>query len=207
MDIRCNKVFDIRNCRIPYDVPYYLDTNIWYWLTYPRVTFRNAIQLQKATDYTSFISNLQMKNVELCSTIFTYSELINIVERNEFDLVKTQYQNKKHFRKDSDKRRDTVEIIANVLEQVDEFSTPDKVVQILDYIKAETLIQGLNSTLLDGNDLIVGMLTKENEIVNIISDDSDFGTLDGINLFTLNEEVIESAKEQGKLAEIDLVNH
>lgn len=43
------------------------------------------------------------------------------------------------------------------------------------------------------------MLTKENEIVNIISDDSDFGTLEGINLFTLNSEVISTAKAQGKL--------
>lgn len=200
MDIKCDKVFDISERKIPYDEPYYLDTNIWYWLTYPRVTFRNDVQLKKATDYTSFISSLQTKDVELCSTIFTYSELINIVERNEFNLVKRQYHSKKHFRKDLTKRKDTLEIIANVLEQVDEFSTPDKVVQILDYIKAETLIQGLNSTLLDGNDLIVGMLTKENEIVNIISDDSDFGTLGGINLFTLNAEVIKAAREQGRLA-------
>lgn len=200
MDIKCNKVFDINNCQIPYDVPYYLDTNIWYWLTYPRVTFRNESQKQKAIIYTSFISNLQINNSELCSTVFTYSELINIVERNEFDLVRANYQhNRKNFRKDMGKRKDTVEIIANVLEQVDEFSTPNKVTQIMDYIKAETLITGLNSSLLDGNDLIVGMLTKENEIINIISDDSDFGTLEGINLFTLNTEVIEAARIQGKL--------
>jgi hypothetical protein len=51
----------------------------------------------------------------------------------------------------------------------------------------------------DGYDLFILESMKNNGVVQVITDDGDFSTVPGIQIFTANRNVIAAARHQGKL--------
>ena len=59
----------------------------------------------------------------------------------------------------------------------------------------------LKSYKVDGYDALLLESMKANRVSKIITDDSDFGTVTGIDVYTCNQVLIEEARAQGKLKE------
>jgi hypothetical protein len=51
----------------------------------------------------------------------------------------------------------------------------------------------------DGYDLFILEAMKNHGVVQVITDDGDFATVSGIQVFTANRNVINSARAQGRL--------
>jgi predicted nucleic acid-binding protein len=60
-------------------------------------------------------------------------------------------------------------------------------------------LQRMATESLDGYDLFLLEAMSEAGIQNIITDDGDYATVPGIQLFTANKNVIKTARHQGKL--------
>ena len=78
---------------------YCLDTNILYWYFYPRANFNNT--KEKEEIYYNFVDTLISDGNPICITSMNLTELINIIEKNEYDLYCKTHPNvsKKEFRK------------------------------------------------------------------------------------------------------------
>ncbi|MDT2816270.1 hypothetical protein P7H55_00170 [Vagococcus lutrae] len=196
-DLKCENIFNIENCTISKGDVFLVDTNIWFWLTYQNASSARGYKPEKVQKYTTFMNEVMNQGAKLHASLITYTEIMNIVERTEFDVFNNiqQQENKKkipkkEFRRNSRLRKDTTLIIKNVIEQIDSLTESKDFVQILDYIDIKKLSIGLENSVLDPSDIVNGYLAKENNVINIISDDSDFYSLEGINLYTANPEVI-----------------
>ena len=77
---------------------YFIDTNALYWYTYPR--FSNNLS-QQATPYYNFIDSLVAANNPLITSIYNISELLNVIEKNEYDIYLNASPDQNHLsRKD-----------------------------------------------------------------------------------------------------------
>lgn len=77
---------------------YFIDTNVLYWYTYPR--FSNNLS-QQATPYYNFIDSLVAANNPLITSIYNISELLNVIEKNEYDIYLNASPDQNHLsRKD-----------------------------------------------------------------------------------------------------------
>lgn len=204
MNIKCNGVFDLNNFRvdaISRKISLYLDTNIWYWLTYP-----GAQEEDQQSSYASFVFNIY-KNTEinLLRSRLIYGELANIIERDKFKKYRENNSSRRHmttkeFRKLQSKREDVVDNVEASLKFMDRITVPDKeFIEVLDYISGDQFVKTLRTTTLDGTDALMANFISQNNVKNIVTDDRDFLTVSGINVFTYNRRALAEAKDHNKL--------
>jgi predicted nucleic acid-binding protein len=75
----------------------------------------------------------------------------------------------------------------------------DPLAVTIDDITATAALNRLQTEKLDGYDLFILESMKNHEVIQVITDDGDFATVSGIQMFTANRNVIAAAKDQGKL--------
>ena len=64
-----------------------LDTNVLYWYTYPRyMIFSKRGTQEHAQSYYDFVDRLVENGNPLLTTRYNITELINIVEKHEYDI-------------------------------------------------------------------------------------------------------------------------
>ena len=205
MQIKCDGIYDLNlfNTNIMHEkVSLYLDTNIWYWLTYEGAN----IESQKPK-YAEFINKIyNHKNFELLYSHLSYGELAHIIEIDKYKKYKETHSNchkVKEFRKVSGEREDVSNSVRASIVFMDKISASDeKFVEVLNYISGEEFVNTLKNTTLDGTDVLMANFISHNAIKNIVTDDGDFLSIEGINVFTYNERSIEEAKKQDKLLSI-----
>lgn len=164
-----------------------LDTNVLYWYTYPRyVEQLSNLNKTRAQYYFDFVDKLVANGNPLITTRYNISELINIIEKHEYSIFcklhpENKY-NKKDFRKISEERQALKKILNTTLSNV------NSVCEIVDFNFTEQVLTDCINTLdkhrCDVFDFAILSYYKENGYLNIISDDSDFRSIDGIRLFT-----------------------
>lgn len=189
--MKTNELFNIETCNMPQNEKILIDTNIWYWMTYPNASQERGFNEEKVNQYVDFINKVKDTN-KLYVSVINYSELINIVERNEYNLYKKVNSlsnlSRKNFRRLETEKERVQRMIFNMLEQIKKTCSAD-FIQILDYIEIEKLKQEMISTYLDANDAINLLLARENEILNVLSDDTDFKDASHINLYTYKDNI------------------
>lgn len=174
---------------------FFLDTNVLYWYTYPRFT---AVSRSKTCDrlrttpYIDFVDKLVSNGNPLFTSIYNISEMLHVIEKNEFDLYRLSHPevdwSLKDFRKIPDERKQIKNNLSTALSNVKNICT------ILDfnftYSILEQFVQELNEHRCDTFDYaILQNCIKENKL-NIVSDDSDFSTMEHIHLYTANATVL-----------------
>jgi predicted nucleic acid-binding protein len=75
----------------------------------------------------------------------------------------------------------------------------DPLAVTIDDMTATAALNRLQTEKLDGYDLFILESMKNHGVVQVITDDGDFATVSGIQVFTANRNVIAAAKDQGKL--------
>jgi predicted nucleic acid-binding protein len=167
-----------------------LDTNVLYWYTYPRYNLdESSGRLKEVQYYYDFVDQLVAAGNPLITTRYNISELINIIEKHEYNIFCKSDSSipytKKDFRRNLEKRRALQKILKTTLNNV------AATCQVIDFSFTEETLAACVDTLdnhrCDVFDFMILDHYKKTNHLNIISDDSDFASVSGITLFTANE--------------------
>lgn len=175
-----------------------VDTNVWFWMTYSKASI-SAKQYQKEL-YPAFVNSSLVAGSTVCRSGLSMAELAHLIEKTEFEIKKRVMKSLtlKEFRHNyPDERSWVIKEVQAAWGQVK--SIADLLVLTIDESTIDDSLISFQSIELDGYDLFVLKTMRLNGVVRIITDDGDFATVPGIQVFTANHNVIESARRQGKL--------
>lgn len=165
-----------------------LDTNILYWTHYSQASDPNLKALPyQVTKYPNFISDLLDNGNTLVTTVLNISELVHVVENSELKIYNTINGcrvKKKDYRKlDSERLHFKSEMNTIMLQLKETYGDQIRIVEITDETVGQ-YIDNIDNNSCDIFDYIVINKLKEEGVVNFITDDKDFLTVDNINLYT-----------------------
>lgn len=170
---------------------FFVDTNVWYWMTY--VASKSFIpkgpKPYQIENYPDFVEQAKNNKAVLYYSPLTLVELTGLIEHAEFEIFKA-YKNEpgfsfKRFRNDEKQRKVVIEELQSAWEQVQQLAVelPAKISDGL----ANEVMDALQKFNIDGYDSLYYYFMKNNNIVNIITDDKDFRGIDGIELYSCYE--------------------
>lgn len=167
-----------------------LDTNVLYWYTYPRYNLQTTNgTIRRSQPYYDFVDKLVADGNPLLTTRYNISELINVIENHEYEIFKKLHPEADYTKKDYrriPKERESLKKILNTT-----LSNVNSVCNIADFNFTEQILVNCVNTLdkhrCDVFDFAILSYYKANNHLNIITDDSDFSSVDGIHLFTAND--------------------
>ena len=167
-----------------------LDTNVLYWYTYPRyMEQEHAGTMHRAQYYYDFVDRLVANGNPLFTTRYNITELINIIEKHEYDIFcalnRDADYSKKDFRRMEDQREGLKRVLKTTLSNV------NNICNTLDFSFNKEIMDNYIDTLTEHRcdvfDFAILSYCKENNFLNIITDDNDFTSIDGIKIYTANE--------------------
>lgn len=202
------EVVDIQNdIPRPSDV-LLVDTNVWLWQTYglpPDPDSRRARKAeQKLKIYTRYLSAALSRNVQLKYCGLILAELTHVIEKAEFEIFKRSNNMgsliPKEYRHNYPNEHALVAgIVWNAWSQVTMLASSADL--MVDETLANTAADRFQQIALDGYDLFLLQAIRNTGIkpVQVLTDDMDYASVPGIQLFTSNWQVIKQARDQGKL--------
>lgn len=192
------KIIDIRTVDINSILPneiFAVDTNVLLWACYNNIShnalngFISEYQIQF---YPKFIKNLIKNGNILYTTNLNVSELCSLIERNEFEIYKyrtrQRFYKKKKYRKIARERRRYKTKLDTTLKILHETYISRVEVVVIPANYDSIFSQAIPIMTCDTFDYAVIEHLKSIGITNYISDDKDFCTIDGINLYTTYED-------------------
>ena len=184
----------------PGDV-FFVDTNVWYWLTYTRcrMAYRGPKPYQ-VNEYPAYIKKVRAAKAKLFTCGLCFSELANLIEKIELDIFRSSRGpiDPKEFRhNEPTERTNVVTEIQNAWAMAKSFGGFVDV--LLDEPITDKACQDISPYPADPSDLFMVENFIKVGISQIITDDGDFATIPGIRVFTANRNVIQTARALGKL--------
>ena len=190
--MKCNSTVDINTfSSFNNSKPYFLDTNVLYWYTYPR--FGGNLKLPRnAVPYYDFVDSLVVAGNPLYTSVYNLTELLNVIEKNEYDLyVKLHPElpyTKKDYRRMPAERSSLKQILKTSISNV------KSICEILSFNFEmnclDSFVEELAEHRCDVFDYAILRNCIDTQKINVISDDSDFSTMEIINLHTANPTVL-----------------
>jgi len=191
-------VVDIRHDTPKQEDVFLVDTNVWYWMTYTKAS-QTAIPYQ-IRNYPRYISRALSSNSQLRKCGLSLEELAHIIEGTErkiFQRTNPDIKTKEYRHNHPAERNNVVTEIQAAWGQVKSMATAIEIT--IDTDSTDRALTRMASEPLDGYDLFILEAVSQAGIVNVITDDGDYTTVPGIQVFTANNNVIETARNQGKL--------
>ena len=197
------EVIDLRSDTPGPGDAFFVDTNVWYWLTYTRYRLAYKPKQPKGyqvKDYPAYIKQARKAKAKLFTCGLCFSELANLIEKNELDIFrmsKGQIEIKEFRHNEQTERNNVVTEIQDAWAMVKSFAGFIDV--LLDEPLTDKVCNDIASAHADLNDLFIVENSIKASVSQIITDDGDFATLAGIWVFTANKNAIQAARDQGKL--------
>lgn len=182
---------------------FFVDTNVWYWLTYTRYRLAYGPKQPRSyqvRDYPTYIKRARAAKAKLFTSGLCFSELANLIERNELDIFrmsKGPIEIKEFRHNEQAERNQVVTEIQDAWSMAKSFAGFVNV--LLDEPLTDKVCHDITSCSADPNDLFMVENSIKAGVSQIITDDGDFATISGIRVFTANRNVIQAAQDQGKL--------
>lgn len=196
-------VVDIRHDLPKPDDAFLIDTNVWYWMTYNRASQTDRPpRSYQVNDYPAYISKAISVKARLHRCELSLAELAHLIERTELEIFAKasgfDKNKKKEFRHNYPlERANILAGIQTTWGQIKSMAAP--VEAIVNETTADAALARFQTQLLEGYDLFILEATAKAGIVQVITDDGDFATVPGIQVFTSNKRVILAAQNQNKL--------
>lgn len=196
------KIVDIRTDTPKDSDVFIVDTNAWYWLFYSRASLTpNGPHAHQLADYLAFLKTAISASAKLHCYGLTFAELAHNIEKAEREIYATHTGNAikpKSYRYDyPNQRLKLVSLINDTWADVLSVST------MLDLNMDNSFMQSaltlFPSAGLDGYDLFMAEAALKSGITQILTDDGDYATVQGLTVFTANTRVIQAAQAAGKL--------
>lgn len=176
---------------------FFVDTNVWYWLTYPPASL--SARPYQINSYPSYVAATITADATLCCSGLSLAELAHRIEREELQLSLYDSNRGKEYRHNYPLER------AKLVSEVQAAWSQIKSIYALqinvtlDEATVDAALTRFSTQCLDGYDLfILESMTKES-VTKIITDDGDYVTVPEIQVFTANQGAIIAARNQGKL--------
>lgn len=199
-DIKAD-VIDIRFDKPKHQDVFFVDTNVWYWLTYSQASV--TAKAYQVKDYPNYFKKIRSVNSQLLRCNLSLAELAHIIEDTEYEIFcdvnkkdPANYPRKEFRHNCAAGRNDVTQEIETAWMQVQQFS--NSIPLTIDEATVTTFITDLKTNKLDGYDLFYLDVLRKNRL-QILTDDGDFATVPGITVFTANLAVIDAARVCGKL--------
>ncbi len=177
----------------------FIDTNIWLMVANPYPTLSLGGNAGKVRVYSDFVNACIKANTPLFTLSLVLSELAHVIEKTNFDIFKQKnnlHLTSKDFRHNyPQERQSVIQDVEGAWEIVNNLSVVLETQ--VDSSVCSNAINLFKTLPLDGYDLFFLENLKMNGINQILTDDADYSTIPGIQVFTFNRNVIETSKNQG----------
>jgi len=196
-------VVDIRTDAPLVTDSFFVDTNVWYWMSYTRASLgKNPPNPQKVVDYPTYIGSAIAAKSRLLRCGLSLAELAHVIEKNEREIYSrtTGFNDRltKEFRHNHPAER--TRVAAEVQTAWDQVKTMSVSIDIpVDDPITNAALTRFQTQPVDGYDLFLLEAITRAGIVQAITDDGDYATVPGIKVFTSNQTVLATAQAQGKL--------
>lgn len=195
------EVVDLRSDAPRPEDAFFVDTNVWYWLTYTRCrTAYRGPRPYQVNEYPAYIKRARAAKAKLFTCGLCFSELANLIEKNELDIFRSskgQIEPKEFRHNEPAERQSVVTEIQNAWAMAK--SLAGFVNVLLDEPITDKACQDITQHPADPSDLFMVENFIKAGISQIITDDGDFAIIPGLRVFTANRSVIQSARDQGRL--------
>jgi predicted nucleic acid-binding protein len=187
------------------EAEFLVDTNAWYFTTYTRASIlavdhpkkyqsqQYARFIKKALDAGSILHRCDLSLAELAHTIEDCERRIFMEYVAKRDVPRKEYLHCE----DDEEREQVVSEIESAWGQITGMS------QCLGLAIQDPTTKGALNDLrrcrIDGYDVLLLQAMKQGQVTRIITDDADFATVPGIEVFTCNPALIQLAERQGHL--------
>jgi predicted nucleic acid-binding protein len=177
----------------------FIDTNIIILLGYTNASVSGASADKKP--YIDYVNNALKVEAELYLCPLLYSEVANVIENKEFDLVKAQFPQigtgKKQFRQDPRYRSKVITAVQDAWMLAKSFTNIIPItIDQKSVDDAEVAFQNYD---LAGYDLFIYQSMLSSGINHIISHDADFGCAPNIVVHTANTFLLRQARMSQKI--------
>ncbi len=179
-----------------------VDTNVWYWLTYSNASLsvHQPPQRYQITNYPYYLkTSLEVgANILQCGlSLAELSHRIEKVEHEIYEKTNTEIQKKEYRHNLPEERAKVVSEVTAAWHQVSSMAQPLEI--NIDIESTTEALKRFKTEKNDGYDLFMLEAMKNNDVIQIITDDGDFASVPGIQVFTSNFRVLKAAKKQGRL--------
>ncbi len=201
-----NYIIQAQVVDITIDIPrdkdaFLVDTNVWYWMTYTRASQSTRPPAQyQTTNYPAYTNEALAAGARIFQSGLSFAELTHLIEKAEreiYERTNGQVGTKVYRHNFPGERTQVIAEIQSAWAQVASLAEPLSVT--IDTPTATEALNRLQTEKVDGYDLFILESMKNHGVVQVITDDGDFATVSGIQVFTANRNVIAAAKDQGKL--------
>jgi len=196
------EVVDIQSDTPKQDDIFLVDTNVWYWLTYTKAS--TSAQAYQITTYPAYIARALSAQGLLLYCGLSLAELAHNIEKTEREIFCatitaqiTAKESKKYRHNYPDQRAKVVAEVQTAWSTVISMAVSTDIT--VDEITTNASLDRFQTQLLDGYDLLILEAMDKAGTVRVITDDGDYATVPGIQVFTANYNVITAARNQGKL--------
>lgn len=199
-------VIDIKSDQPKQDDRFLVDTQVWYWLTYTRSEDgTHPPKEYQVEEYPNYIQQSIASKIQLFWSGLAITELITLIERSEYDIFcKKQNRTKNSFSLKDYRHGEAQARSEQVIPEINiAWEAIQRIGTCLEaHVNQEFIIQSitnLNIQSTDGYDSLMIDSAKAAGITQIITDDIDFLTVPGIQVFTANKKALMAASNQQKL--------
>lgn len=196
-------VIDLRNDTPQQNDLFLVDSNVWYWTTYSRADQADARpRTYQINDYPIYISKALSVKSTLLRCGLSLAELSHLIEKTELEIfsrtTRFDKNKKKEFRHNNTSQR--ANVVTEVQTAWDQVKSMSQIVELqIDDTNTDAALSRFSTQPLDGYDLFILEAISCAGVVKVITDDGDYVTVPGIQVFTANQNVITAAQNQGKL--------
>ncbi|NUM33665.1 MAG: PIN domain-containing protein [Candidatus Brocadiae bacterium] len=191
-------IVDIRS-----DIPkandiFLVDSNVWFWLAYP--TASQSSSYYQTQDYPKYVNDALANGSIICGTGISLAELAHQIEKTEYEIYSASVNRipPKEYRHNITKEHPR--IISEVQAAWAQVKSMAAIIPVtIDEPTTDAALLRYQTEKVDGYDLFILEAMKSQGVVQIITDDGDFATVPGIQVFTANRNVLQSAQVQGKI--------
>jgi hypothetical protein len=198
LDIQAD-VVDITTDTPTADDLFFVDTNVWYWLAYTKASSTGARPYQ-ISSYPPYVQSSLSVNALIYYSGLNLAELSHIIEKSEREIYsKTNgLITTKEFRHNLTTERSNVcaEIQIACLQVLSLATSLDSKI---DHHESFSAFSNPTLPSVDGYDIFIIQAMNNIGLKQIITDDGDFATINGITVFTANKNIINSARIANKL--------
>ncbi|MFM7426512.1 MAG: PIN domain-containing protein [Elainella sp.] len=173
-----------------------VDTNVWYWLTYPPAS--SSAHPYQIKHYPKYIESAVVATSELYCSGLTFAELAHLIEKAEQAIFSRTIKSKEYRHNYPAQRAKVVSEVQAAWSAI----CPSYASQIgcsIDGPTVDAAIKRFQTQALDGYDLFILQSMQQHALTQIITDDGDYVTVPDIRVFTANRTAIKAAQTQGKL--------
>jgi predicted nucleic acid-binding protein len=190
-------VFDISNYTPDKNDVFLIDTNVWFWMTITGAPSDNEYQ----QTYPNFLNEALSAGSKIHHTGLSLAELSHLIEKTQYKYychaIPGEMSMKEYRHNLPHERNRVTSEVSAAWAQVKSLSTPLQL--SIDTATTDSALACFSTDKVDGYDLLIIETMKKAGSINIITDDGDFATVNGINVFTANKNIIRIASRNKKL--------